>query len=283
MNDQDRNALAEALHRQFDKQACGCDEDQHRGLERLVGAGAGRLGLRADRPPTDPAAINACLLAPQIARLIDHTVLKPETTDSDIRVLCAEAREHCFASVCVSPAWVPLAASELRGASSVVCTVIGFPHGAQRSPVKAFETEVAVRDGATEIDMVIGIGRIKSRLYDEVEEDIGAVVLAAQGHTVKVILETALLTDEEKVIACVLAQNAGADFVKTSTGFASHGALPADVALMRRVVGDQMGVKASGGIRSVDDAYEMVEHGATRLGASAGVAILKGLTSAAAY
>ena len=283
MNPQDQNALSEALQREFGGMVCGCDADQHRGLERLVGAGAGRLGLRADRSPTDPDAINACLLAPQIARLIDHTVLKPDTTEENIRTLCAEAREHCFASVCVSPAWVPLAAEELRGASSVVCTVIGFPHGAQRTPVKAFETEVAVRDGATEIDMVIGIGRIKSRLYDEVESDILSVVQAAQGHTVKVILETALLTDEEKVIASVLAQNAGADFVKTSTGFASHGATPEDVALMRRVVGNRMGVKASGGIHSADDAYEMVEHGATRLGASAGVAILKGLTSDAAY
>lgn len=283
MNPRDQQALSAALSREFAQPDLGCESGQHRGLERLVGAGAGRLGLRADRPPTDPSAINACLLAPQIARLIDHTVLKPETTDADIRTLCAEAREFCFASVCVSPAWVPLAAIELRGASSVVCTVIGFPHGAQRTPVKAFETEVAVSDGATEIDMVIGIGRVKSRLYDEVEDDIRAVVAAAQGHTVKVILETALLTDEEKVIACVLAQNAGADFVKTSTGFASHGARPEDVALMRRVVGDQMGVKASGGIRSADDAYEMVEHGATRLGASAGVAILKGLKSDAAY
>ena len=283
MNLLDQDALAEALHRQYNRKESGCEAEQHRGLERLVGAGAGRLGLRADRAPTDPDAINACLLAPQIARLIDHTVLKPETTESDIRTLCAEAREHCFASVCVSPAWVPLAAEELVGASSVVCTVIGFPHGAQRTPVKAFETEVAVHDGASEIDMVIGIGRIKSRLYDEVEDDIRSVVTAAQDHTVKVILETALLTDEEKVIACVLAQNAGADFVKTSTGFASHGARPDDVALMRRVVGDRMGVKASGGIRSADDAYEMVEHGATRLGASAGVAILKGLTSDAAY
>ncbi|MCH7640386.1 MAG: deoxyribose-phosphate aldolase [Bacteroidetes bacterium] len=222
-------------------------------------------------------------MAPQIARLIDHTALKPETSEADVRTLCAEAREHCFASVCVSPAWVPLAAKELRGAASVVCTVVGFPHGAQRTPVKVFETEVAIRDGATEIDMVIGIGRLKSSLYDEVEDDIRAVVEAAQGHTVKVILETALLTDEEKVIACVFAQNAGADFVKTSTGFASHGATPEDVALMRRVVGDRMGVKASGGIRSADDAYEMVGRGATRLGVSAGVAILKGLTSDTAY
>lgn len=278
MNVQDQEALADALHRQYNKKECGCDAGQHRGLERLVGAGAGRLGLRADRSPADPDAINACLLAPPLARLIDHTVLKPETSEADIRTLCAEAREHCFASVCVSPAWVPLAAEELQGASSVVCTVVGFPHGAQRTPVKVFETEVAIRDGATEIDMVIGIGRMKSRMYDKVEDDISSVVKAAQGCTVKVILETALLTDEEKVIACVLAQNAGADFVKTSTGFAPHGATPEDVALMRRVVGDRMGVKASGGIRSAEDAYEMVEHGATRLGVSAGVAILKGIT-----
>ena len=284
MNASDRHTLNSALTRTFGRDAaCGCDAATEQALERLVGAGAGRLGLRADRLPNDPVAVNACLLAPPIARLIDHTVLKPETTADTIRELCAEAREHCFASVCVSPVWVPLAAEMLSGATSLVCTVIGFPHGANRTPVKAFETEVAVRDGASEIDMVIGIGRIKSRRYDEVEADIRSVVQAAQGQTVKVILETALLTDEEKVIACVLSQNAGADFVKTSTGFASHGARPEDVALMRRVVGDQMGVKASGGIRSAEDAFEMVEHGATRLGASAGVAILNGLTTDTDY
>src|SRR5690606_4210771 len=181
------------------------------------------------------------------------------------------------------PAWVPLAAEALAGATSLVCTVVGFPHGAQRTPVKAFETAVAARDGADEIDMVIGIGRLKSRRYDEVEADVRAVVEAAGGRTVKVIIETALLTDEEKVIACVLAQNAGADFVKTSTGFAAHGAQPEDGALMRRVVGDRMGVKASGGIRSTEDAVAMVARGATRIGASASVAILTGLASDAAY
>ncbi|WP_424519726.1 deoxyribose-phosphate aldolase, partial [Rubrivirga sp.] len=210
-------------------------------------------------------------------------VLKPDTTEAQIRELCAEAREYCFASVCVSPVWVPTAAAELGGATSMVCTVIGFPHGANRTSVKAAETERAVADGADEIDMVIGIGLLKSERYADVEDDIRAVVQAAQGRTVKVILETALLTDEEKVIASVLSQNAGADFVKTSTGFASGGASPQDVALMRRVVGDQMGVKASGGVRSAEDAYAMVEAGATRLGASAGVAILKGMTSDASY
>ena len=210
-------------------------------------------------------------------------MLKPETTEAQIRELCAEAREYCFASVCVSPVWVPVASEELSGHTPKVCTVVGFPHGAVRTPVKAFETEQAVRDGAEEIDMVIAIGRLKSEQYAEVEADIRAVVQAAGGRTVKVILETALLTDEEKVIACVLSQNAGADFVKTSTGFASGGASPQDVALMRRVVGAKMGVKASGGVRSAEDAYAMVEAGATRLGASAGVAILKGLTSDASY
>ena len=248
-------------------------------LETMVGVGASRFGLRADKT----GQADACRLAPPIARLIDHTVLKPDTTEAQIRELCAEAREYCFASVCVSPVWVPVAAEELGGRPSKVCTVVGFPHGSVRTPVKAFEAEQAVRDGAEEIDMVLAIGRMKSEQYDRVEADIRAVVQASGGRTVKVILETALLTDEEKVIACVLAQNAGADFVKTSTGFASGGASPADVALMRRVVGEGMGVKASGGIRSAEDAYKMVESGATRLGASAGVAILKGLTSDASY
>ena len=248
-------------------------------LERMVGVGASRFGLRADRT----GGVDACELAPPLARLIDHTVLKPDTTEAKIRELAAEARTYCFASVCVSPVWVPVAAEELAGTTPKVCTVVGFPHGAVRTPVKAFETEQAVRDGAEEIDMVLAIGRLKSEQYDRVEADIRAVVSAAAGRTVKVILETALLTDEEKVIACVLSQNAGADFVKTSTGFASGGASPQDVALMRRVVGDRMGVKASGGIRSAEDAYQMVESGATRLGASAGVAILKGLRSDASY
>ena len=248
-------------------------------LERMIGAGAARFGLRADA--TGPA--DACALAPPLARLIDHTVLKPDTTEAQIRELCAEAREYCFASVCVSPVWVPTAAAELAGATSLVCTVVGFPHGANRTAVKAFETAQAVADGADEIDMVLAVALLKSERYADVEADIRAVVEAAQGRTVKVILETALLTDEEKVIACVLAQNAGADFVKTSTGFAKSGASPQDVALMRHVVGDRMGVKASGGVRSAEDAYAMVEAGATRLGASAGVAILKGLTSDASY
>ena len=176
---------------------------------------------------------DACALAPPLARLIDHTVLKPDTTETQIRELCAEAREYCFASVCVSPVWVPVAASELAGTTPMVCTVIGFPHGATRTPVKAFETAQAVADGADEIDMVLAIALLKSERYAEVEADIRAVVEAASGRTVKVILETALLTDEEKVIACVLAQNAGADFAKTS----DRGRLDGRQGLGRRALG----------------------------------------------
>ena len=282
MTDSEKTALAERLAGTASaprSNGNGAHGDLTDALQRMIGVGAARFGLRADK--TGPA--DACALAPPLARMIDHTVLKPDTTEHQIRQLCAEAREYCFASVCVSPVWVPVAAAELAGTTPMVCTVIGFPHGATRTAVKAFETEQAVRDGAEEIDMVIGIALLKSERYADVEADIRAVVEAAQGRTVKVILETALLTDEEKVIACVLSQNAGADFVKTSTGFASGGASPQDVALMRRVVGDSMGVKASGGVRSAEDAYAMVEAGATRLGASAGVAILKGLTSDASY
>lgn len=283
MTDQQKAALADRLAAALGPDATTASGettppgDLSAALERMLGAGAERFGLGTD------AAGDACDLAPPLARLIDHTVLKPDTTEDQIRTLCAEAREHCFASVCVSPVWVPVAAEELAGATPVVCTVVGFPHGATRTAVKAFETEQAVRDGADEIDMVLAIALLKSEKYAEVEADIRAVVEAAAGRTVKVILETALLTDEEKVIACVLAQNAGADFVKTSTGFASSGATVQDVALMRRVVGETMGVKASGGVRSAEDAYAMVEAGATRIGASAGVAILKGLTSDASY
>lgn len=259
--------------------AHGSADNLQDALQRMLGVGASRFGLRADK--TGDA--DACALAPPLARLIDHTVLKPDTTESAIRELCAEARTYCFASVCISPVWVPIAAQELTGATSKVCTVIGFPHGANRTVVKAFEAEQAVRDGAEEIDMVIGIALLKSERYADVEEDIRAVVQASQGRTVKVILETALLTDEEKVIACVLSQNAGADFVKTSTGFAQSGASPQDVALMRRVVGATMGVKASGGIRSAEDVQAMVASGATRIGASASVAILKGLATDGGY
>ncbi|MEX0746786.1 MAG: deoxyribose-phosphate aldolase [Rhodothermales bacterium] len=251
-------------------------------LHRLVHAGASRFGVRADTP----AGFSACDLAPPLARMIDHTALKPETSVSDIRVLCDEARQYCFASVCINPSYVRLCAELLSGTPVAVCTVIGFPLGANRSETKARETELSIRDGATEVDMVLNVGMLKSADYAYVEADIKAVVDAARKRpriVTKVILETALLTDEEKVIACVLAQNAGADFVKTSTGFSKGGATAADIALMRRAVGKDMGVKASGGIRSTEDAETMIAHGATRIGASASVAILKGLKTEGGY
>ncbi len=253
---------------------------------RIVEAGAARIGVRRDAEGEQ--TLDACALAPPLARIIDHTALKPETTEAQVITLCEEARRYCFASVCINPVYVSLAARELKGTPVRVCTVVGFPLGATTSQVKAYETEQAVRDGATEIDMVLAVGLLKSGLHEKVERDIRAVVEAAKGRVaspalVKVILETALLMDEEKVIACVLAQNAGADFVKTSTGFSTGGATPADVALMRRVVGNRLGVKASGGVRSVEDLQEMVAHGATRIGASASVAIVNGLTAETSY
>jgi len=218
----------------------------------------------------------------QLAKLIDHTLLKPDTTEAQIRALCAEARQHGFMSVCVNPHWVPLCAELLAGSDVRVCTVIGFPLGANRSEIKAVEAEDAVARGAAEVDMVLNIGALKSGQEDVVRNDIRAVVDAVSGEAlVKVILETGLLTDDEKVRACQLAKEAGADFVKTSTGFGHGGATVADIALMRRTVGPDMGVKASGGVRDYAGAMAMVEAGATRIGASAGVAILAGLESAA--
>ena len=216
----------------------------------------------------------------ELAKMIDHTLLKPEATETQIRRLCAEAREHEFMSVCVNPYWVPLCAELLSGSDVRVCTVIGFPLGANRSEIKAVEAEDAVARGAREVDMVINVGALKSGRLDVVRNDIRAVVEAVAGEAlVKVILETGLLTDEEKVTACRLAQEAGADFVKTSTGFGYGGATVADVALMRRTVGPEMGVKASGGVRDTATALAMIEAGATRIGASAGVAILAGLAA----
>jgi deoxyribose-phosphate aldolase len=216
-------------------------------------------------------------VAADLARTIDHTLLKPDATEEQIRQLCLEARQFEFASVCVNPTWAPLAAELLRGARPLVCTVIGFPLGATLPEVKAFEAERAIAAGACEIDMVINVGALKSLHYDLVHRDIAGVVQKARraGALVKVIIETGLLTDEEKVEACVLSQAAGADYVKTSTGFSTGGATVADVALMRRVVGAQMGVKASGGIRSAGDVSAMLEAGATRIGASAGVKIVQ--------
>lgn len=218
------------------------------------------------------------LSAKELARYIDHTLLKPEATREQIVTLCHEALEHHFASVCVNPCWVRLCAEILRQSDVQVGTVIGFPLGATLSRVKAFEAEECIRQGAGEVDMVINIGALKSGELSLVQDDIHMVVERAHAHgaLVKVIIETALLTQEEKVQACRLSQAAGADFVKTSTGFAGGGATAEDVALMRQTVGPAMGVKAAGGIRTYADALRMIEAGATRLGTSAGTQIILG-------
>ena len=218
-----------------------------------------------------------------INRYIDHTLLKPESTQTQIDKLIAEAVEYQFASVCVNPTWVSYAAKALKGTEVNVCTVIGLPLGANTSSVKAFETKDAVANGADEIDMVINIGQLKSGQYDAVEADIRAVVEASGDKLVKVIIETCLLTDGEKVKACQLAVAAGADYVKTSTGFSTAGANIADVTLMRKTVGPNIGVKAAGGTRSYADAEAFIKAGATRIGTSAGVAIVNGETANSSY
>ena len=241
----------------------GCCPDR---MGVLLGHGAARFGLQA-----------GSAYPSEIARRIDHTLLKPEATREQILTLCREARQHGFATVCVNPTWVPLCADELRGSDTRVCTVVGFPLGATLPEAKAYEAERAAAAGACELDMVINVGALKSADYRLVERDIAGVVAAgrASAALVKVIIEAALLTDEEKVKACVLARVAGADFVKTSTGFGPGGATVADVALMRRVVGPEMGVKAAGGVRDYEGLKAMVAAGATRVGASAGVKIVQ--------
>jgi deoxyribose-phosphate aldolase len=241
----------------------GCCPDR---FGRWLGEGAERFGLQA-----------GAVYPREIARRIDHTLLKPEATRAQVETLCAEAREHGFATVCVNPTWVRLCADLLRGCETRVCTVAGFPLGATPAEVKAYEAARAVGDGACEVDMVVNVGALKSGDYRLVERDIALVVdaSAAGGATVKVIIEAALLTDDEKVRACVLAKAAGAAFVKTSTGFGPGGATAADVALMRRVVGPEMGVKAAGGVRDFKSAQEMIAAGADRIGASVGVKIVQ--------
>ncbi|XKO54091.1 deoxyribose-phosphate aldolase [Lysinibacillus fusiformis] len=218
------------------------------------------------------------------ARMIDHTLLKAEATKEQIEKLCAEAKQFYFASVCVNPTWVKHSSELLQGSDVLVCTVIGFPLGANTPAVKAFEVKDAIANGANEVDMVINIGALKDKNYDLVQADIAAVVQAAKGSAlVKVIIESCLLTDEEKVKACELAVAAGADYVKTSTGFSTGGATAADIALMRKTVGPELGVKASGGVRSLEDMKSMVQAGATRIGASSGVAIMNGLIADSNY
>ncbi len=221
-----------------------------------------------------------------IASFIDHTLLKPDATSAQIEKLCAEARQHGFASVCVNPTHVHACAEILdSGTTPKVCTVIGFPLGASASSVKSYETKIAIEEGAEEIDMVINIGALKEGNVDLVKADIEGVVDTAHAENalVKVIIETCLLTDAEKETACKLAKEAGADFVKTSTGFAGGGATVEDIVLMRRVVGAEMGVKASGGVRNLADARAMIEAGATRIGASSGVSIVQGVEGKAGY
>ncbi|MGO0066542.1 deoxyribose-phosphate aldolase [Streptococcus suis] len=219
----------------------------------------------------------------KLNKYIDHTILKPETTQEQVEKILAEAKEYDFASVCVNPTWVALAAESLKDSDVKVCTVIGFPLGANTPAVKAFETKDAISNGADEIDMVINIGALKTGNYDLVLEDIKAVVEASGDKLVKVIIEACLLTDDEKVKACQLSQEAGADYVKTSTGFSTGGATVADVALMRKTVGPDMGVKASGGARSYEDAIAFIEAGASRIGASSGVAIMNGVQADGDY
>jgi deoxyribose-phosphate aldolase len=219
-----------------------------------------------------------------IAKMIDHTLLKADATKAQIVKLCEEAKQYGFASVCVNPTWVATAAELLKGTDVKVCTVIGFPLGANTTETKAFETKNAIENGAKEVDVVINIGALKDGNDDLVERDIRAVVDAAKGKAlVKVIIEACLLTEEEKVRACQLAVKAGADYVKTSTGFSTGGATPEDVALMRKTVGPNIGVKASGGVRDMQSAEAMIQAGATRIGTSSGVSIVEGKTARSDY
>ena len=212
----------------------------------------------------------------EINKFIDHTALKPNTNKKAILKLIEEAKEHNFASVCINPCWIPLASKELQGSDIKVCTVIGFPLGANTTETKVFETKDAIQKGAQEIDMVINVAMLKDKDYNYIENEIKQIVLASKDKAiVKVILETCLLTDEEIIMASKLAKNAGADFVKTSTGFSTGGATVHDVALMRKTVGEDMGVKASGGIHTHEEAMAMINAGASRIGASAGVKLLK--------
>jgi len=242
--------------------------DFTRHAQPVLSAGADRLASTLGVAPPDKS----------LAHTIDHTLLKPDATQDQIAQLCFEARKHGFASVCVNPTHVKLCADLLKGSGVPVCTTVGFPLGATPTEVKVFEAQQAIRDGATEVDMVINVGALKSNDYELVRDDIASVARAchAGGSLLKVIIEAAFLTNEEKVVACQLAKVAGADFVKTSTGFGPSGATPEDVALMRRVVGPSMGVKAAGGIRTYADAQKMIAAGASRIGASASVKIIQG-------
>ncbi len=245
--------------------SCGlCVEKRPEEVKRLIDAGADRISSR----------VGVRNIEASLARIIDHTMLKPQATKKDLDRLCEEAIKYNFKAVCVNPSYVRYCAEKLRGTGIEVATVVGFPLGATTTQAKVTETREAIANGATEIDMVINIGALKNKDYAYVYNDIKEVVIAAHPHIVKVILETALLNEIEKIAGCVLAKAAGAHFVKTSTGFGPKGATVEDVALMRKVVGEDMGIKASGGIRDPETAKKMVSAGATRIGASASVAIV---------
>ena len=254
---------ASECHLQHDECFVKCPDRMH----SLMADGGVRFGLTGAESEA----------AREVAHHIDHTLLKPDATRNEILKVCEEGVRYGFASVCINPIWVREAACALRGSGVKVCTVIGFPLGANSPDTKAYEARRSIFDGASELDMVINVGALKSGDNDLVSRDIRGVVAVAHesGYICKVIIETALLTDDEKVSACLIAKEAGADFVKTSTGFAKGGATVADVALMRRVVGGQMGVKASGGVKDLKQAQEMIHAGATRIGASVGVKIIQ--------
>jgi deoxyribose-phosphate aldolase len=250
-----------------DCDACqGCHVHRPDDVRNIVQLGAARIaaGVGHDAPAADLAAV------------IDHTLLKPDATREQLKKVCDEAKRYGFATVCVNASNVRFCASQLRGSSTVPIAVVGFPLGAATPSAKAFEAREAIRNGAMEIDTVVNLGALKSKDYASVQDDIAAVVAASSPKPVKVILETASLSYDEKVIVCVLSKVAGAAFVKTSTGFGGGGATAEDIALMRRIVGPKLGVKASGGVRSIDDARAMLKAGATRLGASASVEIVSG-------
>jgi deoxyribose-phosphate aldolase len=276
----DPEALETALRRLHEKASSSAAGYVDEALDAVSAPTSPGLAGPEELPPLTPSAV---------AGAIDHTQLRPAATDTQIDQLCEEARTHNFTSVCVHPTFVPRVVRRLEEVDVTACTVVGFPHGANRTSTKAQEARRAVMDGARELDMVLALGAVTSGRYSDAEADVRGVVTAAREQAdavgtpvpVKVILETALLTPAQTAVACVIARRAGADFVKTSTGFASTGARAEDVALMRQVVGAELGVKASGGVGSVADVERMMAHGATRIGASGSVAIMEELQSSA--
>ena len=260
--------------------------DQNQLIERIVAEVVARLGTQSPDASAKPDkdASEPALTPSDLAKYIDHTLLKPEATEEQVAALCAEAAKHHFFSVCVNSNWTEFCARKLQGTGVKVCSVVGFPLGAMESRSKAFETRTAISNGAGEIDMVMNIGAMKAKNLKLVREDMLAVRRACRpGILLKVIIETCLLGDEEKILACQIAKDIGADFVKTSTGFNKGGATVADVALMRRTVGPRIGVKAAGGVRSFEDALQMIRAGATRLGTSSGVLLVSGQKASGTY